>query len=465
MSALDRFPEIIRVDTEFNDQEVVCVVANEIKSARWLKYFSGGFPAAPPWRADALLVGYSIAAESAAFQQRLGWTLKNPWIDLFAEHRQCVNEIGSKSKPPSLLEALDHHGIPHISTQQKDSMRALVLRGGPFKTGEIEAVSQYCTEDVVPLLPLLQAECGRMTEKQIAQACVRGAFSYAIGTVEQNGIPVDVPILAELRSKWDSLLLSLIKEIDQDFRVYDDTTFKFDRFADYLGRHGITWPRTPKGRLKSDDDTFKSMAVCHPILNPLRELRATLSTMKHWRLAVDSDGRNRTPLKPFTTQTARCAPSNTESIFGTAVWLRGAIKADPGYAVAYCDYEQEEFGISAWLSNDRNMLDAYAAGDVYLDFAKRVKAIPECGTKTTHRQIRDQYKQCVLAVGYGQQAHGLAQRLGSTEARAQTLLDQHHELYPQFWDWSDRVLATMQLEGEFTTHTGWRISTTTNDWA
>jgi DNA polymerase I-like protein with 3'-5' exonuclease and polymerase domains len=182
--------------------------------------------------------------------------------------------------------------------------------------------------------------------------------------------------------------------------------------------------------------------------------------MKHWALAAGSDGRNRTSLKPFTTQTARCAPSNTASIFGPACWLRSLIKPPPGYAVAYIDYEQEEFGVAACLSGDENMIEAYRAGDVYLAFAKQAGAIPQCGTKETHRQIRDQYKQVILAVGYGQQEHSLAQNLGCSEAKAKALLEQHHEVYKKFWDWSDRVVATIQLQNEFTTVAGWSIKRT-----
>ncbi len=286
---------------------------------------------------------------------------------------------------------------------------------------------------------------------------MRGRFTKAVSHMERNGVPLDTVTLNELKGNWDNILLALITAVDRQYRVYEDTKFKFDRFADYLSKQGIPWPRTPKGTLKSDDDTFKAMCIAYPILNPLRELRATLSSMKHWMLAVGPDGRNRTSLKPFTTQTARNAPSNTASIFGPARWLRGLIKPDSGYAVSYCDYEQEEFGISAWLSGDENMLDAYRAGDVYLAFAKQVGAIPASGTKETHRHVRDQYKQCILAVGYGQQARGLSQRLGITESKAQLLLNQHHRVYSKYWDWSDRVVATIQLKNEFSTRAGWRI--------
>jgi DNA polymerase-1 len=459
---LEDFPEVVFLDTEFTERvgecpQLICFVGYEQKSDRWMRFFADEEPHRAPFHKDALLVGYAISSDLTCLQS-LGWQGRY-YLDLFAEYRLHTNELGNKSNA-SLLAALDHFQIPHITSQQKDRMRQLAIRGGPFTDAERRDLLAYCQSDVQQLPTLFEKLIGPMDERQFAQALGRGRFVASVSSIEKNGIPVDVPTLKELEAKWDNLLLALIAEVDREYHIYDGVTFKFDRFSDYLSRQRITWPRTPKGRLKSDDDTLRAMALAYPILNPLRELRATLSTMKHWTLAVGADGRNRTSLRPFTTQTARNAPSNTLSIFGPACWLRGLIKPDPGYAVAYCDYEQEEFAVGAWLSGDENMLEAYRAGDVYLAFAKQVGAIPACGTKATHRQVRDQYKQVILAVGYGQQARGLALRLGCTETKAQILLDQHRELYKKFWAWSDRVLATMQLENQFTTRAGWRIKKT-----
>ena len=58
--------------------------------------------------------------------------------------------------------------------------------------------------------------------------------------------------------------------------------------------------------------------------------------------------------------------SDGRYIFNLASHLRSLIKPAPGYAVAYLDYEQQEFGIAAFLSSDTNMMNAYRSGDAYL---------------------------------------------------------------------------------------------------
>src|SRR4051812_27815375 len=101
------------------------------------------------------------------------------------------------------------------------------------------------------------------------------------------------------------------------------------------------------------------------------ELRATLALMRPTDLPVGGDGRNRCPLRPFAAKTGRNAPSTSQFIFGPARWLRGLIKPAEGTALAYVDYEQQEFGIAAALSCDAAMQEAYRSGDPYLAFAKQ----------------------------------------------------------------------------------------------
>jgi len=126
-------------------------------------------------------------------------------------------------------------------------------------------------------------------------------------------------------------------------------------------------------------------------------------------------------------------------------------------AVAYIDYEQQEFAIAAKLSGDRNMLAAYASGDPYLAFAKQAGAIPSDGTKATHGNTRELYKVTALAVLYGMEAESLALRLDQPPIIARDLLRAHHETYRQFWCWSDAVVDHAKLTGELYTCFGWTL--------
>jgi hypothetical protein len=234
-------------------------------------------------------------------------------------------------------------------------------------------------------------------------------------------------------------------------------TFSMERFAAYLIRHNIAWPRTEKGLLATDDDTFRSMAKAYPFLHPLRELRHALSDLRLERLAVGRDNRNRTVLWAFGAQTGRNAPKAGEFIFGPSVWLRGLIKPAAGMAVAYVDWEQQEFGIAAALSGDKAMIDAYDSGDPYLTFAKQAGAVPSEATKASHKAERERFKVCALAVQYGMAERSLAQAIGQSEAHARELLRLHRQTYPAFWRWSEAAVMRAMLHGWLQTVFGWRV--------
>ncbi len=103
------------------------------------------------------------------------------------------------------------------------------------------------------------------------------------------------------------------------------------------------------------------------------------------------------------------------------------------------------------------MLNAYESGDPYLAFAKQAGAVPSDATKATHGTIREQFKQCVLAVQYGMGEEALALRIAQPVAQARQLLRIHRETYPVFWKWSDSAVDYAMLYGHLHTVFGWTI--------
>jgi hypothetical protein len=296
----------------------------------------------------------------------------------------------------------------------------------------------------------------------VPRAMLRGRYMKAAAQIEHDGIPLDVRTLGQLRGKWEAIQDHLIAEIDGDFGVYEGRSFKAARFADYLIGKDIPWPRLPTGAFDLKDDTFREMARAYPAIAPLRELRVALSQMRLSELAVGSDGHNRCLLSAFRARTGRNQPSNSQFIFGPAVWLRGLIQERPGHGIAYVDWSQQEFGIAAALSGDPLMREAYLSGDPYLAFAKQAGAVPADATKQSHKAQRDQFKACVLAVQYGMGAESLSQRIGQPAIRARDLLRLHRETYRVFWAWSDAAVDHAMLHGKLWTVFGWTVHTGTN---
>src|SRR5262249_23214472 len=161
----------------------------------------------------------------------------------------------------------------------------------------------------------------------------------------------------------------------------------------------------------------------------LAELRHSLSQLRLHDLAVGHDGRNRCLLSAFRAKTGRNQPSASRFIFGPSVWVRGLIQPPAGHAVAYVDWSQQEFGIGAALSGDGAMLAAYRSGDPYLAFARQAGAVPADGTRASHRDVREQFKACALAVQYGMEAESLGARIDQPTSAARALLRAHRSTY------------------------------------
>jgi hypothetical protein len=379
--------------------------------------------------------------------------MPNAVLDLFAEFKCRTSGLPTPGGA-GLLGALMYFGIDAIDAAEKDAMRQLVMRGGPYTADERRAVLDYCESDVVALMKLLPA---MGPEIDLPRAVIRGRYMAAAARMEWAGVPIDTDALADFKNNWLTIKENLIARIDRDYGVYDGTTFKADRWAAYLAANNIPWPLLPSGKLALDDEAFREAAKSYPQVAPIRELRTTISQLRLNELAVGSDGRNRCLLSAFGSKTGRNQPSNSKFIFGTSAWLRSLIRPEPGKAVAYIDYSQQELAIAAALSGDRKMQAAYESGDFYLTFAKMANAVPADATKDSHAAERDQFKVVALGVLYGLSADGLARKLNVPPCRGRDLLRMHKETFRRFWAWSDAVQDQAILAGKLQTVFGWTV--------
>ena len=456
----DWYDEIWVEDFEFVIQDgglptPVCFVAHEMKSGRTMRLWRDEFGLSP-YRADerTLVVTYYGSAEVNC-RLTLGWPVPERLLDLFTEFRNHTN--GKETpKGAGLLGALAWFRLPSMAVGEKDAMRDLILANDRLDQ-DCERVLDYCQSDVTATASLLRAMAPTL---DMPRALLRGRYMAAAAHMERSGIPIDEDTLRRLQRHWHALQDRLIADVDKDFGFYEGRSFKRKRFEIYLRREGIAWPLTERGRPSLSKTTFKDMARLHPKLEPLRQLRKTLATMKKNALAVGPDGRSRTMLSAFRSKTGRNQPSNSKFIFGQPAWLRSLIKPTVGRAVAYIDWSQQEFAIAAALSGDEVMMEAYRSGDPYLTFAIQAGAAPVNATKATHKDVRDQFKAATLAVQYQMTAEGLARRLGCSVFKAERLLRLHRRTFSVFWAWSDRLENRALLRRELKTVFGWRLIVT-----
>jgi hypothetical protein len=467
---LRHFREVWAVDFEFtappgHRPTPLCLVARELRTGRLVRrWLDGADPGDPPYGTgpDTLLVAYYSSAEWGC-HLALRWPMPERVLDLFAEFA-CLT---SGMPPPNgrdLLGALTYHGLPGIDAVVKKEMQALAMLGGPYTAAECTALTDYCQTDVDALARLLPA---MLPAIDVPRGLLRGRYTVAAARMEWAGTPLDVAALDRLRAGWDAVKNQLVQAVDADYGVFVPTnprdpdgpwSFSAARWAEYLARNNVPWPRLESGALALDDDTFKEMSKLFPgRVGPVRDLRHALSQLKLNELADGPDCRNRCLLSMFASKTGRNQPSPSKFIFGPSCWLRSLIRPGAGRAVAYVDWSAQELGIAAALSGDPRMREAYASGDPYIWFGRSAGLVPPGATKETHGSDRDRLKVVMLGVLYGLSAGGMARKLGLTPAHGRDLMRMHRETFRRFWAWSDAIQDQAMLTGELWTMFGWRV--------
>ena len=138
----------------------------------------------------------------------LGWPLPERVLDLYVEFRRLTNGLDPYCGN-GLLGALAWHGLDAMDAAEKESMRKLAMRGGPWSEYERRALLAYCESDVRALAKLLPAMLPELDLPR-AVAC-RGRYMGAVARMEWAGVPIDTETLSRLRAGWESIQDRLIR--------------------------------------------------------------------------------------------------------------------------------------------------------------------------------------------------------------------------------------------------------------
>jgi hypothetical protein len=331
------------------------------------------------------------------------------------------------------------------------------LQGPPFTNTERQDILEYCESDVQALARLIPHIVP--TIRSLPHALFRAKFQWVMAQAEHRGVPMDLPKLTHIRGHWSGMQLDLVSEIDRPFGIYEiedgKPHWRKENFEAYLRRNGMVWPRHESGALDETDQTFREMAGKYPFIEPLRELRYSLSKLRLNDLQVGSDGRNRTLLGAYGTKTARNAPSNSKFVFGPAKWIRFLITPPPGSVLIHRDYCQQEVRIAAVVSGDTTLLTACESGDVYLGIADQLGFISESMSSAELKAVRTLFKTVVLGIQYGLGAWSLAMRTGISLYEAGEILARLRARFRVFEDWTKRAADRAGLDMEISTPLGW----------
>jgi DNA polymerase family A len=419
----------------------------------------------PPYRLDggACLFGYMLAAEFG-FHIARDWGEPAHAIDAYVEFRHYCNDGSLKSGDREkgffgLGGALRYFCEDELDITHKEDMRARIIAGPPFSAQERADILDYCTDDVRALARLVPHIVP--TIRSLPHAMLRAKFQWSVAQIERRGVPLDLPLRTRIRNRWNDMRTDLVAELDRPFGCYEIVDGKAHwrkaRFADLVARNRMSWPRTADGALSESDEVLREMSGKYPQIEPLRELRYSLSKLRLHDLTVGHDGRNRASLWAFGTKTARNAPGASSYVFGPAKWIRFLITPPLGHVLVHRDCCQQEVRIAAVQSNDTALLQACESGDVYLGIAELLGFLRDGMSEDERKAVRSLFKTVVLGIQYGLGARSLAVRTGISLYEASEILAR---LRARFWRFEDYVQSVRDHAGlhlEISTPFDWRM--------
>ena len=471
---------VLTIDTEFRldenfRQHVVCIVAHEYPSGRTYRIWLDEDQTTMfqlPCDEGTLWVSFVATAELRSMLA-LGHRLPKRVLDLYVENRwlhnlQESNDERHRKKDEKffgLTATLRRFGCDSMGAEEKNEMRELILRGGTYAEQQKIDIVDYCESDVYALDALLPK---MLPTIDIRRAIARGSYIIEIAKIEDRGIPIDVPRLETIRARRDELILHLVSR-HRHIDVYEGTTFDQKKFETFLVRNGLAerWRKTHTGMYTSEDSYMEEMGQYFPKIEELRQLKKVVLQLQRDRFQAGFDHRARCPIWSFSSITGRNQPSagnkqkkgiRSESpyVFGLPKALRFLIRPAPGMALAYIDWEQQEFAIAALMSGDKEMIRAYKTGNPFLALAKKRGEVPQNATKNTHPAEHEKFKAVVHGLNYGRTKHGLSRVLGLPIEECAKLLRGYWKTFSTYAEWRKTVHTLMFGYGRLWVWDGWQ---------
>lgn len=324
----------------------------------------------------------------------------------------------------------------------------------------IDKVVEYAAEDAditwqlhEVLKPLLEeTHTLRLAEE------VEFPLIYVLAEVEKNGVKIDVNTL-----KVFSLSLEEdIKRLEKD--IYEKAGVQFNiaspkQLGEVLFDKLHLDPKAKKtktGQYKTGEEVLLALAYKSDIVQDildfrqLQKLKSTyvdaLPSLIHpetelihtsYNQAVAATGR-----LSSTNPNLQNIPIRTER--GREV-RKAFIPRKAGNVLLSADYSQIELRLMASLSQDKNMLDAFAAGhDIHRATAARVYGIPLDEVTTDQRRNA---KAVNFGIIYGQSAFGLSQSLGIPRKDAAAIIEQYFSQYTGIQEYMRKAIEFAKEHG------------------
>ena len=339
----------------------------------------------------------------------------------------------------------------------------------PFAQVEVARAARYSGEDSEMALHVHRALWPRLE----AEPRLRWVYEHIempvatlLQRIERHGVLVDAPLLAVQSKELAERMVALEHEAyaiaGQPFNLGSPKQIGeilFGKLALPVKK------RTASGAPSTDEEVLQELAADYPLPARILEHRGLAKlkgtyTDKLPQMVNPATGRVHTNYAQAVAVTGRLA-SNEPNLQNIPVRtpegrrIREAFVAPPGHLILSADYSQIELRIMAHISEDPNLLRAFAEGlDVHRATASEVFGVPLAEVSSEQRRYA---KVINFGLIYGMGAYGLASNLGIEQKAARDYIERYFMRFAGVKRYMDETKARAAERGWVETLFGRRI--------
>ena len=291
-------------------------------------------------------------------------------------------------------------------------------------------------------------------------------LAAVLARVEAVGFRLDQNELDRIRAELDGMIAAATADIyraaGEEFNLNSPKAVGTVLFEKLALPGGVK----KKGGYGTGLEVLGPLAGEHAIAARILEYREVAKLKSTYVDALPSlidkkTGRLHTTLHQLGAATGRLSSTNpnlqnipVRTAAGRAI-RRAFLPPTPGNVLLAADYSQIELRLFAHLSNDRNLAEAFMAGqDVHAFTARAIFGVePQAQLDP---ELRRRAKAVNFGVLYGMGSFGLAQSVGISRGEAREFIAQYFARFPQIKDYIDASLGRARTEGFVTTLLGRR---------
>lgn len=418
----------------------------------------------------------------------LGIDIKPYWDTMLAGY--CIDENESHRLKDLHLKYCDSKDTESLTFDA-------LFKGVTFDMIPISTAYLYAAGDAIKTYELMKYQQTLLNRRVLSGPYnvfmnIEMPLISVVADMEDRGVCLDFDVCQNLHDKYHKIKEERQEQADEAIAMYKEQIDNYKMknpnhklsdpislssptqlailFYDILGLESPD-KKAPRG---TGEEILKHFAkgkeknLCEAILG-MRNVEKLLGTYidKMPEIAL-KDGRVHASYNQYGAKTGRFSSQdpNLQNIPSHNKEIRQMFKAQDGYVLIGADYSQQEPMVTAHLSDDKKMQEAFINGrDIYstiaaLAFHKKYeecKEFREDGTvNPAGKERRTQAKSIVLGILYGRQIPSIAEQLGTTTKEAQAIYDKVIASFPALGQFIEDSQNMARNEGYVTTAWGRR---------